>query len=891
VTCGRLFVHSLLAAVLCGAGRLSPAVAAPAGGPPAGDAAFPAGREAELWGFLRSHCVKCHADGADNGIRLDNLPVRFAAVEDVERWQKVLGVLNAGEMPPEEEPTPPAAAKTEFLALLSETLVSARRAMADQGRIAVLRRLNRREYALTLRSLTGLDIDVSGIPDDSGSGGFDTFGSSLFLSSDQFEQYLSVGRKTAAAAIDHWKRSAEPAPASTTVRTEVEILARRQMAGLLNGYFLGGYRKAKEWEAAGADAAKVKDFGFPDEQEARFRIRAYEQHGPYLGQYLALPKSDEGAWLTHYAGNFHHTETITIPADAAPGRYLLRLRVGGNDKVAVSRRFLEMGIVSGDDFRRLGVFQVTAPLGAAQVLEVPVRITSDGARAFSFREKRHADPAAPSFQNALARAVNGVGLDCALWIDWVEWEGPLPDAAAADACLALFGSVFPADPDAAATRGFLEHVATRAFRGVRPEAPYLDRLMAVYEGQRAAGRPFAEALVEPIAVVLASPTFLYLHDPSAPAGPEGAGPVTFDRPLSDLEIASRLSYFFWAAPPDEPLLAAAASGGLRTPEGLASQGRRLLADPRSFELARGFTHQWLDLDRLDFFRFDHQLYPEFDEATREAAKAEVYQTFHLLARENLDARKLLASDFVVVNGLLASYYGLEDRSDPEKPRPIRGDAFRKVALPADSPRGGLLGMAAVLGMGSNGERTSPVERGAWVLRKLLDDPPPPAPPNVPQLSRLDGGKLSARERLRAHQEEPQCAQCHRVIDPIGIGLENFDAAGRWRTEDHLYRMNFLMKNGPHGKVIDVSFPIQPAGAFHDGPAFEDYFELRAAVAARGDAFVGGLVRELYTYALGRPASFADNEWIEGIVARACAEGGRLGTILLAIVQAPEFRTK
>jgi hypothetical protein len=302
-------------------------------------------------------------------------------------------------------------------------------------------------------------------------------------------------------------------------------------------------------------------------------------------------------------------------------------------------------------------------------------------------------------------------------------------------------------------------------------------------------------------------------------------------------------------------------------------------------------HQWLDLDRLDFFRFDHQLYPEFDEATREAAKAEVYQTFHLLARENLDARKLLASDFVVVNGLLASYYGLEDRSDPEKPRPIRGDAFRKVALPADSPRGGLLGMAAVLGMGSNGERTSPVERGAWVLRKLLDDPPPPAPPNVPQLSRLDGGKLSARERLRAHQEEPQCAQCHRVIDPIGIGLENFDAAGRWRTEDHLYRMNFLMKNGPHGKVIDVSFPIQPAGAFHDGPAFEDYFELRAAVAARGDAFVGGLVRELYTYALGRPASFADNEWIEGIVARACAEGGRLGTILLAIVQAPEFRTK
>jgi hypothetical protein len=434
---------------------------------------------------------------------------------------------------------------------------------------------------------------------------------------------------------------------------------------------------------------------------------------------------------------------------------------------------------------------------------------------------------------------------------------------------------------------------------VRPDAAYLDRLLAVYEGQRAAGKSFAEALVEPIAVVLASPAFLYLNEPNEPVALASAGearpgnrsPGEIDRQLSDLELASRLSYFLWAAPPDDPLLAAAASGSLRTPEGLESQTRRLIADPRSFEMARGFAHQWLDVDRLDFFRFDHQLYPDFDEATREAAKEEVYHTFHLLARENLDARRLLASDFVVVNGLLASYYGLEDLTDPAKPKPIKGDAFRKVALPAGSPRGGLLGMAAVLGMGSNGERTSPVERGAWVLRKLLNDPPPPAPPNVPQLSRLDGKKISARERLLAHQEEPQCAQCHRAIDPIGFGLENFDAAGRWRTEDHLYKMNFLMKNGPHGKVIDTTFPIEPAGAFHEGPAFKDYYELRAAIAARGDDFLRGLIAAVYAYALGRPASFADTELIEGIVARAKAEGGGLGSIVLAIVQTPEFRTK
>jgi hypothetical protein len=200
-------------------------------------------------------------------------------------------------------------------------------------------------------------------------------------------------------------------------------------------------------------------------------------------------------------------------------------------------------------------------------------------------------------------------------------------------------------------------------------------------------------------------------------------------------------------------------------------------------------------------------------------------------------------------------------------------------------------MAAILGMGSNGERTSPVERGAWVLRKLLNDPPPPAPPNVPQLSRLDGRKISARERLLVHQEEPQCAQCHRAIDPVGFGLENFDAAGRWRTEDHLYRMNFVMKNGPHGKVVDVSFPIDPAGAFHGGPAFADFFELRTAIAARGDDFLRGLVENLFAYAIGRPVSFADAEVIDGLVARAVADGGGLASIVEAIVTTPEFRTR
>jgi len=836
--------------------------------------------------FLTAHCVRCHSgDTQEGGVRLDDLPNEIATVETAERWQRVLNVLNAGEMPPAEEPRPAAAAKTEFLAELSQSLADARRTIGDQGRTVTLRRLNRREYVNTLQALLDIEIDSANLPDDQAAGSFDTIGSSLFMSSDQFEQYLALGRQAAAAAIDAWRRSAEPQAPPRTVRTEVETAARRQMAGLLNGYFLGGYRKAKEWQAAGADPAKARDYGFPDEHEAVFRIRAYEQHGPYLGQYLALPRSDEGAWLAYRTANHHSSETIAIPADAPTGRYVLRVRGGVAAHAPAARRFLEMGIEDGDDFRTLDVFQVTASPERPQVIEIPVTIHPHGQRAFTFREKRHADPAAAHFQSSLARATNGVGPDCVTWIDWVEWQGPMPEASPASRPLAAFGTAFPHDGDATTTRAIIDHFATKAFRGVKPQSDYLDRLVAVYEGQRAAGKAFADALIEPLAVVLASPAFLYLNEPRAVA-PAAAQGSDIDRSLSDLELASRLSYFLWAAPPDDDLLAAAASGGLRDPERLAAQALRLIADPRSFELAKGFTHQWLDVDRLDFFRFDYQLYPDFDESTREAAKGEIYHTFHTLLEENLDARNLLASDFVVINGLLAAHYGVDGSGDP-----IQGMHYRRVSLPPGSPRGGLLGMAAVLAMGSNGEHTSPVERGAWVLRKLLNDPPPPAPPNVPQLSRLDGRKISSRERVRMHQEAPQCAQCHRVIDPIGFGLENFDAAGRWRTEDHVYKRGQVIKGGPIGKVVDASFAVDPAGAFHDGPAFRDFFELRSLIAARGDDFLHGLIENLHAYALGRPVSFADAETIDGVVAKAKADGGGLASIIQAIVTGPEFRTK
>jgi hypothetical protein len=312
---------------------------------------------------------------------------------------------------------------------------------------------------------------------------------------------------------------------------------------------------------------------------------------------------------------------------------------------------------------------------------------------------------------------------------------------------------------------------------------------------------------------------------------------------------------------------------LHEPEVLRKQVDRMIADPRSDELVSGFVHQWLDMERLDFFQFDPRLHREFDESARAAARQEVYESFAYLLRDPKDGHlgKLLKSDYVIVNSLLAIYYGIDD---------VTGDEFRVVKLPADSPRGGLLGMAAIHAMGSDGVNSSPVERGVWVLRHLLHDPPPPAPPNVPQLSRLEGEVLTTRERIIAHQEEAQCASCHRKIDPIGFGLENFNAAGKWRTTDQY-------GNGKDQKVWD----IDASGQLHKGPAFKDYFELRDVIASRETDFARGLTEHLISYALGRPYGFTDDPLADEVLAAAKRKQLAVPEFIHAVVQSEAFRSK
>jgi len=660
-------------------------------------------------------------------------------------------------------------------------------------------------------------------------------------------------------------------PATWTQRREVEDHANTKVGGTYNGYFKGGQELARKFLETG-EAQK----GITDEQEAKFRIRTFEDNGPGYRRYLENPLTRTGALLTHSSVN--KIEFINLPPEhptgwkktdhvvdtLPPGDYRLRFRIGAVEGTPEERHFVDLGAVPAENaFNLLSTFQVTATTEEPQSFEFPVTLTSDGPRKFALREKR--DPETDHEIVRATRKETGNDPEPALWIDWVEWEGPLnathQESSGDDAWFTT-----ATDPDEATrARTIFEQFAFKAFRGVEAEDEFIDRLAAIYDNRRAAGDSFEQALELPLAIILSSPGFLYLNEPVS----NPTNDADERRELSDRELAVRLSYFLWSAPPDQELLDLASRGELSNPDILRSQVDRLITDSRSDEFVAGFLHQWLHMERLDFFQFDTRLYRDFDESTRTAARQEVYHSFAHVLRDPENGRlgKLLKSDYVFVNGLLATYYGLNG---------VTGDQFQKVALPTGSPRGGLLGMAAVHAMGSDGIESSPVERGAWVLRYLLNDPPPPAPPNVPQLSRIEDESLTTRQKLAAHMEEAQCASCHRKIDPIGFGLENFNAAGKWRTEEG------------HGKN---AHPIDPADQFHNGPKFNDYFELRDIIADREPDFARGFTEHLIGYGLGRSFGFTDEDLADEIVAAAKTEDYSVSEFVQALVASEPFGRK
>ena len=673
-----------------------------------------------------------------------------------------------------------------------------------------------------------------------------------------------------------WEGPLDPSENKTfKKRREVEHYATAKVKRRYENYFKAGYEAALAFQKDGIPRLAVNPaLSVRDLDEAKFRIRRYEMEAPSQLRYLNDPLTKTGSLLGVFDrnGNLNFEEFIEISMDplGAPqkskplplGKYRLRFRIGSIEGTSPDRHFAVLGWSSGGPimFNSLETFQVTGTTKDPQVLETTVELTLNGPRKFSLREKSNL--VADTLRTKEEIYKNGMAAPPALWVDWVEWEGPLPTDKASAGLVSIltenrYGSE---DTEEERARKMLHDFCVDAYRQVEPDPEFIDKLMGLLKIRKAAGETFDVAIRTPMSVILASPGFIYLDEPNKEES---------KRTLTDRELAVRLSYFLWSRPPDSELISLAQKNELSKPEILRQQVNRMITDPRSDDFVSGFVHQWLHMERLDFFQFDTKLHREFDESVRASARKEVYESFAILMRDPEEGRlgKLLKSDYVMINGLLGTYYGIDG---------VNGDHFRKVSLPADSPRGGLLGTAAVLAMGSDGIESSPVERGAWVLRYLLNDPPPPAPPNVPQLSRLADKPLTARERVLAHQEEPQCASCHRKIDPIGFGLENFTAAGKWRTEDK------------HGKK---TYDIDPSGKFHKGPEFADYFEMRDLIAQREDDFARGFTEHLIGYGLGRPFGFTDEDLANEITSAAKKEDHSVSAFVHALVQSKAFITK
>jgi hypothetical protein len=417
---------------------------------------------------------------------------------------------------------------------------------------------------------------------------------------------------------------------------------------------------------------------------------------------------------------------------------------------------------------------------------------------------------------------------------------------------------YPKEPqeEAVCARAVLTRLATKAFRRhLQPSDPNVDRLMSFYENARRTG-DFEEGVRAALARLLVDPQFLYRIE-SQPQ-PMQAGVLY---PVNDTDLASRLSFFLWSSIPDESLLDDAAAGRLSDPTALERQVRRMLADPRASALVDNFADQWLRVREL---RSAQPSDPDFDENLRQAFREETQMLFGDIMREDRSLIDLLDADYTFVNERLARHYGIPN---------IHGGYMRRVSLPAASPRRGLLGQGSILTVTSAGDRTSPVQRGAWVMQTLFGAPVPQPPPGVDQ-NLKEGADLSrpmtVREKLELHRANPTCAACHRIMDPIGFSLEHFDLDGRWRDRDG-------------------ASPIDASGQLVDGTTLNGVIDLRAALLARSDSFMTSLIERLLTYALGRRVEFYDQPAIRKILRDSKRTDYRFSAIVLGIVQSLPFR--
>lgn len=809
--------------------------------------------EASVRPFLEAHCHKCHGPDKEKGdFRLDTLPVDFSDHGALGHWIEVMDNLNLGEMPPEDEPVPSGSDLAVVTRWIAAELRAAEAASRSTGGRVLLRRLTRAEYANTVRDLLSVEFlpkegPLDLLPPDGTEGGFDKVSRALLLDPSLMGQYFEVATLVADKAI-----VIGPPPVPTR-------------------------RNRMEYEEMSGGIAYLKD-----QRDTILRPDGVitMQSGMRSDQALRHPWNDK-----------------LIPVR---GRYTLRLRVGADPGERGEPLYIRITREGDGD---LWSGKVTGTLSEPQIIEVTRAFDEPGSGEIAVKFENplsfarvnyfHTSLSAESNKHlaegrgvASGRALARMGAEGMisqsrpeptsfdtsrfprLFFDWIELEGPLYEQWPPRSTERLFPRGIEdtsAPPGEVLTTLFTE-LLPRAFR--RPVASEeVARIVAISESELATGRPFSEAVKGGLVAVLCSPNFL-LHLEGEPADL----PV----PLNAHALANRLSYFLWSSLPDETLRAAALSGKLTIPENVAAEVDRMLADPKAEALVTGFAASWLKAREFDRFDVDRNLYREYYAVPRaglnEAVNAEPLAFFREVLTKDLSVLNFLDSDWTMVNEPLAAWYGLPG---------VSGAGFQRVALPPESPRGGLVGMAALHKWGSDGNRTKPVERGKYVLDVLFNDPPDPPPPNVGEVEpNVEGAMLTVRQRLDQHRSIESCRNCHARLDPYGLGLENFNVVGLWREKQDGEREWW-----PKEAIIDSS------GVFPNGRSFATFAEYRTGLTEQSDRFLRGFAEKMFVYALGRTVEPTDRGSIDALVGAMKAEGLTLRSLVKAMVRSEAFLMK
>jgi mono/diheme cytochrome c family protein len=755
--------------------------------------------------MLNTYCVGCHNTRLKTGgLALDSLDLQSAA-DDAQIWEKALRKLRGHLMPPPGAPQPPQKEVDSFVAWMENSLDS--HAKGPKAGHVPVQRLNRTEYAAVVKALVGVDVKATDVlPQDIQVQGFDNIAAALSVSPAFLSQYITAARQVAKLAIG------SPNPRVSNVK-----------------YAIAANQNPDEPLPLGTRGGIKFKHNFPTDGEYRITI------------------NDLNVGL--YTNAVENQSTLVIMID---GKIVFRKPIGGPADQALADRKAAAG--RAEIMERFAKIPVQVEAGVRDVVVAFVD------RSHVESDENVANPAPSGGLNGTAAFGQGNNRQPSLR-DGVEITGPFnPKGVSRTPSRAL---IFVCDPKPAeelsCARQITENLARRAFR--RPVTPEdVAHLMPFYEAGRQGGGTFDQGIEQIVAAVLASPDFLY----RAIRGPKGSSP-TSEFALTDLELASRLSFFLWNTGPDESLLTLAASGGLTKAGVMEKQVRRMLADPKASSLVTSFAMKWLNLDALDSVKPDPMLFPGFTDQARRDFSTEAEFFIGSILLEDRSVVDLLTDDHTFLNERVARHYGISG---------VAGTQFRKVTL-AEKERWGLLGKAAVLMRTSYGDRTSPVLRGAWVLDKLIGTPPTPPPPNTAtDLSQKAGEPpKTVRARLEQHRNNATCRQCHGVIDPTGLALENFDAVGAFRTVDR------QANNAP----IDAS-TVLPNGVPINGVV-----ELRAQLVDRPAAFAESVTERLMMYALNRELEYFDMPQVRTIVRGAAKDNYKLSSIVLGIVNSDAFR--